>query len=161
MRKGKQDKMIKLTGLVEIPPAWSNSFIAVVSKYGSKAGPIASAMSPKQDKIGILTFRLRVSLWRFSSRTAMNAPAYWTLCSPRAREMSPMTPMATVLSYYWVSSWALSAGYRNGKKAEMYGVKPISRAAIKRKINLQEIFNLNVTYLRPSFRRQRTHPQEQ
>jgi hypothetical protein len=107
-------KTRRLTGFGCTRPAWPSTPIAV-SMYGSNAGPIASAMSPKQVRTEILTFRERTSLCRFSISTLMNAPAYCALWSPSERVMSPMRPTATVHS--WLSSCALSAGCRYGRNA--------------------------------------------
>jgi hypothetical protein len=114
------------------------STVIAVSKYGSNLGPIASAMSPKHAKMEIFTFRFRTSLDKFSSRTVTNACAYCSVWSPSARVMSPMMPTATVQSC--VSSYALRAGYRNGKERGNVGSKLVFNGSRQRANDEESVF---------------------
>lgn len=71
------------------------SMLIVTVMYFSKWPPMASAMSPKHERIGGLTLRLSLGLCRFLSSSPSISSQYGSSLASSARQMSPTTPTAT------------------------------------------------------------------
>mmetsp|Transcript_19594 Transcript_19594/g.45050 ORF Transcript_19594/g.45050 Transcript_19594/m.45050 type:complete len:243 (-) Transcript_19594:1570-2298(-) len=90
----------------------------VTGRYFSKWPPTASAMSPKQQRIGGFTSRLSDGFCALPKSSATISSQYGMTLDSRARQMSPTTP--TAMAQTWCSSELLSPRLRKGRKCGMY-----------------------------------------